>query len=283
MPAPRLPKSFRAGFRPLDASGFVALCAFNRCLSDFGWHSGVPALSQDKSRYKRISADEMRIALEHPDSPYLGCVKVDEYSYAEDEPVICLKPIECLVNINPQRYFEDIMTATDDRLGSRKATEDALVARKANEIAKASTPTLERIKRGLSEEKRLTYVQIKSELMEMISAGRIQKLSDVEIERIVLLRMVELEGVMRLIEGGFAANMDREAVSLLNLMRQLGNEAQRMTETSRDSSKTQKSVFSELEELVKGKRLKIEIEDVPENVVIDYNELIEDEDNESND
>lgn len=224
-----------------------------------------------------------------PTCPYACAIKNHPTRPEPIEFAIVLKPLEQVLFMETQLLID--MDATDERAAAQAASEKSLTIAKAEALARITTPSIEKIKTGLQAEDRVMYAQVKSEIMQLVADGKITPMSNLEIERVTLMRMVELKGLMDTLradphattegeEGTRVSVLTREAIGFLNLTRQIGNEAQRMTEGASTTKKNGKSAFQALEELVKSGGVKIEItkaEEAPKPIDADYKILLDDE------
>lgn len=193
--------------------------------------------------------DKVRLALTHPMSPYGTFTKKQSLTLSYEDCYIALDSIDRWLWKDTQSFVSSMVS--DDRLSRREKSNELLQATKAEMLAKAGTPAIARITRGMNESQRDMYTNVKAELLEQIHIGRIEPLSDLEIERVSLLTMVELQGLINIIENPGAVMADREALAFANLCRQLGNEGQRVRERAQQAKVSKKSTFDALEELAK--------------------------------
>lgn len=270
-----LPNHFRFGFDEVVPFGFFKLRAPRGC---FGWGGG--GLYFIRNRGGRgfdfvVPVDLVESALSHPDCPFVLVGRRRERLLEVSDFFLRFKPGFDFVWCNTQLWL-DFMTS-DKRLRARAHAEEALNAKKAESLLRLREPGLERIKRGLSEEQRLSFVEIKGEVLGLVQSGKLGRLSNLEIERLVLLKLIEVEGLMRLVENPGRYMNDKEAQAYVNLTRMMGNEGQRMFESNVESAKDSKSVFSELESLVKsGVEVTLSKRESAEVIDAEYDDLLDD-------
>ncbi len=258
----------KTGWDLVDPNAFAYFFFREQRQTFIGNHHGVFSVTIDRNSFSIISERLFRVYFNDPNCPYACAMRLNPYQPSISNFKIVLKPIHDLWFCETQLFFEN-MDATERRNAANEHTEKALSIARAESLVRASTPSIEKIKSGLQAPDRVMYTQVKSEILDLIAEGKIQPLSNLEIERITLMRMVEFKGLIDVLntdthattdgEDGLAAAYTKEAVAMMNLMRQIGNEAQRMTDGASTTKKNGKSAFAALEEMVKAGNLKIEI------------------------
>lgn len=230
-----------------------------------------------QKRFTTWRMDTKRIVayFEHPDCPFMLCLLTGRMGHGGY--TVAFKPIEQQLFLDTQLFFKKMidMDPTEIRARLNDDTSRALAIKRSKALAKAEMPSIEKIRRGLDEEQRLTYVKIKSEIIELELAGKIQTLSDLERERLTLLRMVELDGLMHMLTSPGSVMSVREVAAYVELTRKMGNEGQKMADSVSAVKQEKKSTFTALEELVK-QGFKVELTKRPDTIDADFTALADD-------
>jgi len=293
------PPDAHAGDTFIDPRTFVLWCRYET-REPYRWGGGLVYTS----RYSRVLAwDELLRLLSAPACPY-ACVATGEKSIVPSMsvPKLVMLPIEHRLWADTQLYFDyldDHMTEESTpsrRRGSSEASSDAspterrlrandtaisaLQMKKAADLAKLTESQVTRIRTGLDESMRMTYVEIKSELLRLVADNKLEDLTPLELERLVLMRMAELEGLLRMVNSPEDFLTSREAAAYGNLMRQIGDAAQKQTDSHKVSRTQKKSAFDALQDLAqRGFKVTVEGADVPEIIdaefTSDYSDLLD--------
>lgn len=197
---------------------------------------------------------DVEFILSAPGCPFTGAIVRKRELPDGDVVVLAMKPIEDWLWVDTQVYFEymeEEISPTERRLQTSEEAEKALQMKKAADMSKLTESQITRIRNGLGEDKRLTYVEIKSELLHLASLGKLSDLTPLEIERLTMMRMAELEGLIRLVNQPERFLSDREANAYMNLVRQIGESAQKQMDNHKGAKTQKKTAFEALEELAK--------------------------------
>lgn len=273
----KFPRGFHRTHRRLDSRVFVA-AARRENLRPVRYRMGI--LSHVHGR--QLSWSDVQFILDAPGCPFTGVLVRKRTLRDADTVAIAVKPIEDWLWVDTQVYFEymeEETSPTERRLETNVEAEKALQMRKSAEMAKLTESQITRIRNGLSEDKRLTYIEIKSELLQLASVGKLSDLTPLEIERLTMMRMAELEGLIRLVNQPERFLSDREANAYMNLVRQIGESAQKQMDTHKGTKSQKKTAFDALQELA-NKGFDVSVTKKPSNIVdseiVEYDDLLED-------
>lgn len=186
----------------------------------------------------------------HPACPWVCVMRRNPYDLSGTEPLIVWKQLWDWFILDTQLLM-DFMTATTDRAEGTDKLEKSLGAHAATIAKSANTTTVRRVKEQLSAPDLEMFADIKAELLKLMVAGKIQKLTDLDIDRITLMRLLETKGILHILNAN-TSEVGRDEVTLLETMRKYGESSQKMIDNNSDVQKSGKSIFDSVQDLVKS-------------------------------